>query len=136
MKRLLYILPLLLASLAEASWGTITLVQKSANAASSGSPFTTTLSNTAAGNAIVVVVNSRSASGTAVSDGINTYSSTSQCANGGNQVQSKIEQRFDRDVVPRQEQEVRDHMLDQRLSQMQRSLDAIQQELQKQRKSF
>lgn len=46
----------------------------------------------------------------------------------------KIEQRFDRDVVPRPEQEVRDHMLDERLAQMQRSLDAIQQELQK--KSF
>ena len=44
--------------------------------------------------------------------------------------ESKIEQRFDRDVVPRQEQEVRDRMLDQRLGQMQRSLDAIQQELQ------
>ena len=43
----------------------------------------------------------------------------------------KLEQRFDRDVVPRQEQEVRDHMLDQRLEQMQRSLDAIQQELRK-----
>ena len=50
--------------------------------------------------------------------------------------ESKIEQRFDRDVVPRQEQEVRDRMLDQRLGQMQRSLDAIQQELQRQRKSF
>ena len=46
--------------------------------------------------------------------------------------ESKIEQRFDRDVVPRQEQEVRDRMLDQRLGQMQRSLDAIQQELQRQ----
>jgi hypothetical protein len=50
--------------------------------------------------------------------------------------ENKIEQRFDRDVVPRQEQEVRDRMLDQRLGQMQRSLDAIQQELQRQRKSF
>ncbi|MBV9075654.1 MAG: hypothetical protein JOZ10_18680 [Acidobacteria bacterium] len=50
--------------------------------------------------------------------------------------QGKIEQRFDRDVVPRQEQEVRDRMLDQRLGQMQRSLDAIQQELQRQRKGF
>ena len=48
--------------------------------------------------------------------------------------ENKIEQRFDRDVVPRQEQEVRDRMLDQRLGQMQRSLDAIQQELQKQRR--
>jgi hypothetical protein len=44
----------------------------------------------------------------------------------------KLEQRFDRDVVPRPEQEVRDRMLDQRLGQMQRSLDAIQQELQRQ----
>ena len=50
--------------------------------------------------------------------------------------ESKIEQRFDRDVVPRQEQEVRERMLDQRLAQMQRSLDAIQQELQRPRKSF
>lgn len=50
--------------------------------------------------------------------------------------EGKIEQRFDRDVVPRQEQEVRDRMLDQRLAQMQKSLDAIQQELQRQRKSF
>jgi hypothetical protein len=33
--------------------------------------------------------------------------------------------------VPRPEQEVRERMLDQRLGQMQRSLDAIQQELQK-----
>jgi hypothetical protein len=48
--------------------------------------------------------------------------------------ENKIEQRFDRDVVPRQEQEVRDRMLDQRLAQMQKSLDAIQQELQKQRR--
>lgn len=45
--------------------------------------------------------------------------------------ESKLEQRFERDVVPRQEQEVRDRMLDQRLEQMQRSLDAIQQELRK-----
>ena len=45
--------------------------------------------------------------------------------------EGKLEQRFDRDVVPRQEQEVRDSMLDQRLEQMQRSLDAIQQELRK-----
>jgi hypothetical protein len=45
--------------------------------------------------------------------------------------EGKLEQRFDRDVVPRQEQEVRDRMLDQRLEQMQRSLDAIQQELRK-----
>lgn len=44
----------------------------------------------------------------------------------------KLEQRFDRDVVPRPEQEVRERMLDQRLGQMQRSLDAIQQELQRQ----
>src|SRR3954462_13259661 len=44
----------------------------------------------------------------------------------------KLEQRFDRDVVPRPEQEVRDRMLDQRLGQIQRSLDAIQQELQRQ----
>lgn len=50
--------------------------------------------------------------------------------------EGKIEQRFDRDVVPRQEQEVRERMLDQRLAQMQRSLDAIQQELQRPRKSF
>lgn len=84
MKRLFYILPLLLVS---QCWGTITLVQKSSNGASSGSPFTTTLSNTAAGNAIVVIVNSHSATGTAVSDGVNTYSSTSQCANGSDQVQ-------------------------------------------------
>ena len=42
---------------------------------------------------------------------------------------AKLEQRFDRDVVPRQEQEVRDRMLDQRLEQMQRTLDQIQQEL-------
>ena len=48
----------------------------------------------------------------------------------------KIEQRFDRDVVPRPEQEVRERMLDQRLAQMQRSLDAIEQELQRPRKSF
>jgi len=48
--------------------------------------------------------------------------------------EGKIEQRFDHDVVPRPEQEVRDHMLDERLAQMQRSLDAIEQELQ--RKSF
>ena len=41
----------------------------------------------------------------------------------------KLEQRFDHDVVPRPEQEVRDRMLDQHLEQMQRSLDAIQQEL-------
>jgi hypothetical protein len=41
----------------------------------------------------------------------------------------KIEQRFDRDVVPRQEQEVRERMLDQRLEQMQRTLDAIQLEV-------
>jgi hypothetical protein len=47
---------------------------------------------------------------------------------------SKLEQRFDRDVVPRQEQEVRERMLDQRLEQMQRSLDAIQQELRRQRR--
>lgn len=46
-------------------------------------------------------------------------------------VETKLEQRFDRDVVPRQEQEVRDRMLDQRLEQMQRSLDAIEQELRK-----
>ena len=46
--------------------------------------------------------------------------------------EAKLEQRFDRDVVPRQEQEVRDRMLDQRLEQMQRSLDAIQQELRRQ----
>jgi len=45
--------------------------------------------------------------------------------------EGKLEQRFDRDVVPRQEQEVRERMLDQRLEQMQRSLDAIQQELRK-----
>ena len=44
-------------------------------------------------------------------------------------VEGRLEQRFDRDVVPRPEQEVRDHMLDQRLEQMQRSLDAIQLEL-------
>jgi hypothetical protein len=44
----------------------------------------------------------------------------------------KLEQRFDRDVVPRPEQEVRERMLDQRLGQMQRSLDVIQQELQRQ----
>lgn len=50
--------------------------------------------------------------------------------------QGKIEQRFDRDVVPRQEQEVRERMLDQRLAQMQKSLDAIQQELQRPRRSF
>ena len=48
----------------------------------------------------------------------------------------KLEQRFDRDVVPRQEQEVRDRMLDQRLEQMQRSLDAIQQELRQSRGTF
>jgi ribosomal protein S2 len=47
-------------------------------------------------------------------------------------VEGRLEQRFDRDVVPRQEQEVRDRMLDQRLEQMQRSLDAIQQELRRQ----
>jgi hypothetical protein len=46
----------------------------------------------------------------------------------------KLEQRFDRDVVPRPEQEVRERMLDQRLGQMQRSLDAIQQELQRQQR--
>ncbi|HEU5231957.1 MAG TPA: hypothetical protein VFU50_03785 [Terriglobales bacterium] len=45
--------------------------------------------------------------------------------------QGKLEQRFDRDVVPRPEQEVRDRMLDQRLAQMQRTLDAIEQELQR-----
>jgi len=45
--------------------------------------------------------------------------------------EGKLEQRFDRQVVPRQEQEVRERMLDQRLEQMQRSLDAIQQELRK-----
>lgn len=50
--------------------------------------------------------------------------------------QGKIEQRFDRDVVPGQEQEVRDRMLDQRLAQMQKSLDAIQQELQRPKRSF
>jgi hypothetical protein len=50
--------------------------------------------------------------------------------------EGKIEQRFDRDVVPRQEQEVRDRMLDQRLAQMQKSLDAIQQELQRPKRSF
>ena len=33
--------------------------------------------------------------------------------------EGKLEQRFDRDVVPRQEQEVRDRMLDQHLEQMQ-----------------
>jgi|SRR4051812_8698572 hypothetical protein len=49
-------------------------------------------------------------------------------------VEGKLEQRFDRDVVPRQEQEVRERMLDQRLEQMQRSLDAIQQELRRQRR--
>lgn len=48
--------------------------------------------------------------------------------------EGKIEQRFDRDVVPRPEQEVRERMLDQRLAQMQRSLDAIQQELTRQRR--
>ena len=48
-------------------------------------------------------------------------------------VEGKLEQRFDRDVVPRQEQEVRERMLDQRLEQMQRSLDAIQQELRRSR---
>jgi len=47
-------------------------------------------------------------------------------------VEGRLEQRFDRDVVPRQEQEVRERMLDQRLEQMQRSLDAIQQELRRQ----
>ena len=47
-------------------------------------------------------------------------------------VEGRLEQRFDRDVVPRPEQEVRDHMLDQRLEQMQRSLDAIQLELRRQ----
>lgn len=45
--------------------------------------------------------------------------------------QGKLEQHFDRDVVPRPEQEVRDRMLDQRLAQMQRTLDAIEQELQR-----
>jgi len=50
--------------------------------------------------------------------------------------QGKMDQRFDRDVVPRPEQEVRERMLDQRLAQMQRTLDAIQQELQRQRGSF
>ena len=50
--------------------------------------------------------------------------------------EGKIEQRFDRDVVPRPEQEVRERMLDQRLAQMQRSLDAIEQELQRPKKSF
>ena len=45
--------------------------------------------------------------------------------------QGKLEQRFDHDVVPRPEQEVRERMLDQRLAQMQRTLDAIQQELQR-----
>ena len=50
-------------------------------------------------------------------------------------VEGRLEQRFDRDVVPRQEQEVRDRMLDQRLEQMQRSLDAIQQELRRQSRS-
>lgn len=45
--------------------------------------------------------------------------------------QGKLEQRFDRDVVPRPEQEVRERMLDQRLAQMQRTLDAIEQELQR-----
>ena len=50
--------------------------------------------------------------------------------------EGKIEQRFDRDVVPRPEQEVRERMLDQRLAQMQRSLDAIEQELQRPRKNF
>lgn len=49
-------------------------------------------------------------------------------------VEGRLEQRFDRDVVPRQEQEVRDRMLDQRLEQMQRSLDAIQLELRRQSK--
>jgi hypothetical protein len=48
--------------------------------------------------------------------------------------QGKMDQRFDRDVVPRPEQEVRERMLDQRLAQMQRTLDAIQQELERQRK--
>jgi len=48
-------------------------------------------------------------------------------------MQGKMDQRFDRDVVPRPEQEVRERMLDQRLAQMQRTLDAIQQELQRQR---
>ena len=48
-------------------------------------------------------------------------------------VENRMEQRFDRDVVPRQEQEVRERMLDQRLEQMQRSLDAIQQELRRSR---
>lgn len=48
-------------------------------------------------------------------------------------VEGRLEQRFDRDVVPRQEQEVRERMLDQRLEQMQRSLDAIQQELRRSR---
>jgi hypothetical protein len=43
--------------------------------------------------------------------------------------EGKLEQRFDRDVVPRPEQEVRERMLDQRLEQMQRTLDAIQLEL-------
>jgi ribosomal protein S2 len=47
-------------------------------------------------------------------------------------VEGRLEQRFDRDVVPRQEEEVRGRMLDQRLEQMQRSLDAIQQELRRQ----
>lgn len=46
-------------------------------------------------------------------------------------IQGKLEQRFDRDVVPRPEQEVRDRMLDQRLAQMQRTLDAIEQDLQR-----
>ena len=50
--------------------------------------------------------------------------------------EGKIEQRFDRDVVPRQEQEVRERMLDQRLAQMQKSLDAIQQELQRPKRSY
>jgi ribosomal protein S2 len=50
--------------------------------------------------------------------------------------EGKLEQRFERDVVPRQEQEVRDRMLDQRLEQMQRSLDAIQQELRQSRGTF
>ena len=45
--------------------------------------------------------------------------------------EAKLEQRFDHEVVPRQEQEVRDRMLDQRLEQMQRSLDSIQQQLQR-----
>lgn len=43
--------------------------------------------------------------------------------------QSKIEQRFNDEVVPRKEHEVRDRMLDDRLAHMQATLDDIQKRL-------